>query len=158
MTTTRTITIRELLNNGNLNQVADLLRAIKFGNHLTKVKVVVTGLTATATPDLTSAAVKAAATITGLTLQTNENLPPIGQVLSLRVAASGTAAAVGTYLVSDAGGTAEQPQAASDGAGIATLNDAGTVLTFPNTITAFTLVYYPAPYVALETEFYTSAP
>jgi hypothetical protein len=145
VTGTKTRTRRGALNQGDLNDIANALKLIKAGNALSVVKVVVGAITATATPDITSAAVKAAATITGLdALQTGENLPPIGQVVSLRVVASGTGASLGTYGVSDAGGTAIVPPGGAGAAmGIALLSDDGKTLTFPNTITQFTIQYIP---------------
>jgi len=144
MTTTKTRTLRQVLNDANITEVCDAMRTVKLGNRLAHVKVVVTGLTAASAIDVTTAAVKAAATITGMTLDTGETLPPIGHVVTLRVTASGTAASVGTYIVSDASGTAlVPPGGASAAVGIALLSDDGKTLTFPNTITAFVLTYVP---------------
>lgn len=143
-TTSKVSTFQRLLAKMDLNILADLFRKMKFGRTLGPVKVTVSGLTASATPDITSAAVKSAATITGIDLDTGENLPPIGRVLSLRISASGTGASVGTYGVTDAGGTAiVPPGGASAAMGIAKLSDDGTTITFPNTVTGFVLVYYP---------------
>ena len=158
-TTTVQSDIRTVLNLGNLNDLADALRKIKVGTMLSVVKAVVTALSAAQNIDITTAAVKAAAVITGIALGTNENLPPIGVVRSLRVAASGTAASVGTYGVSDAGGTAVVPPGgASVSMGIATLSDDGKTLGFPNTITAFTIVYMPKADVTLDTALAIASP
>lgn len=142
-TTTKTTTVRHALNEARLNQIADALALIDLGNMLSRIKVVFTGLSSSTTQDITTAAAKAAATITGINLDSGENLPPIGQVVSLR-GATGTGA--GTYVMSDAGGTAVTP-ATSTVAGVALLSDNGKVITFPVAQTAFTLVYYPAPAV-----------
>ena len=143
MTTTKTPTIQGEYNNGVIGNIADLNRTVKLGDMLTEIKVVVTALTATATPDITSAAVKAAGVITGSrALESGENLPPIGEVISLRVAASGTANSVGSYGVTDDGGTAVSPTAGAN-MGIAKLSDDGKTITFPSTVTAFTIRYRP---------------
>ena len=153
MTTNKTQTYTRLLDKAAPDLTPDLLRKMHFGKMMTPIKVTVSGLTATATPDITSAAVKAAATIAGIELETGENLPAIGQVVSLRIAASGTAASVGTYGVTDAGGTAIiPPGGASAAMGIAKLSDDGKTITFPNTVTGFVLVYYPRAAVAMNAD------
>jgi hypothetical protein len=158
-TTSKVSTFQRLLAKMDLNILADLFRKMKFGRTLGPVKVTVSGLTASAAPDITSAAVKAAGTIVGMDLETGENLPPIGRVISLRVVASGTAASLGTYGVTDTGGTAIiPPGGASAAMGIAKLSDDGTTLTFPNTVTGFVLVYYPRIAVAMtdDSDFYSA--
>ena len=136
------VTLQQVLNKANLNQLATILQKVKLGNVLRPVKVVVTGLTAAAAIDITSSAVRAAATITGLDRETGDNLPPILSVKTLRVTASGTANSVGSYAVSDASGTAVSPTAGAN-VGLALLSDDGTTLTFPSTVTAFVLEYIP---------------
>lgn len=155
MTTTKEKDIRQTLNETNLNRLAEALAKIKAGNAASKIKVTFASLTSSATIDITTAASKAAGTISGITLATGENLPPIGQVVALRVTA-GTATA-GDRHVSDVGGTAAAPHAAGV-PGIATLSDDGTTLVFEAAVTGFVLVYYPAPYVALNTSFPITAP
>lgn len=152
-TTEFDIRLRNQMNNGDPAQIATVARKVNLGTMLSEIKVVVTGLTAAAAIDVTTAAVKAAATITGMTLLTGENLPAIGFVRNLRVTASGTAGSLGTYGISDASGTAiVPPGGASAALGIATLSDDGKTLTFPNTITAFVLTYYPKAYTSLDTD------
>jgi hypothetical protein len=159
MTTIAAKDIRQMFNDSDLNTVADTLKRIKFGNMASKIKVVVTGLSAAAAIDVTTAAVKAAAAITGITLESGENLPPIGTVHSLRVTASGTATSVGVYTAADPAATLLIPPGGANAAvGVARLSDDNKTLTFPNTITAFTLVYSPAPAVALNTEWPATAP
>lgn len=149
------ITIQRALESATPNNIADLARATKLGKVLSTIKVVVTGLTAASAIDITAAATKAAATISGVALNAGEGLPAIGQVVSLRVSASGTAGAVGTYGITDSGGTAiVPPGGASAAMGIAKLSDDGTTLTFPNTITGFVLVYKAKP-TDSQTEFGT---
>jgi len=147
-TTTADFILQDLLDQANPNVLPDGFRKVKLGHMFSQVKAVVTALSATATPDITTAAVKAAAVITGITLATGENLPAIGKLVTLRVTASGTAASLGTYILTDSGGTAIiPPGGASTAVGIAKISDDGKTITFPNTVTAFVLMYRPAPAV-----------
>lgn len=151
-TVTEINTIRQELNRAQIGRLTDLFSKIKLGNMMAPIKVTVAALTASATPDITSPAVKAAATIVGRTLLASENLPAIGQVVNLRISASGTAASVGTYGVTDAGGTAIiPPGGASASMGIAKLSDDGKTITFPNTVTGFVITYYPRAAVDPDT-------
>lgn len=142
------VTLQQVLNKANLNQLATILQKMKLGNMLNPVKVVATGLTGAASFDITTAAVRQASTITGLERDTGDNLPAILSVKTLRVTASGTANSVGTYIVSDASGTAVSPTAGAN-VGIALLSDDGTTLTFPTTVTAFVIEYVPQSNVDL---------
>ncbi len=139
------LTVQKVLDRAEPDITSDALRKVKFGQAMSQVKVVVTALGATATPDITSAAVKAAGVVTGITaLAVGEMLPPIRMIRSLRVTASGTATSLGTYIVSDASGTAIiPPGGASAAVGVALLSDDGKTITFPNTVTAFTIIYEP---------------
>lgn len=164
MTTIAEKDIRAIINESDLNELADVLKKIKAGTMFSKVKVVATGLVAAAAFDITTAAVKAASAVTGITLATGENLPPIGRVVSLQVT-TGTALALGTYIVGPtgtppAGATViNPPGGAQTAVGVASLSDDGKTLTFLGAaITGFTLTYFPAPAVALNTEFPASAP
>lgn len=143
------VTLQEVLNKANLNQLPTVVQKMKLGNMLNPVKITVTGLTAAAAIDITTAAVRAAATITGLERATGDNLPAILAVKTLRCTASGTANSVGSYAVTDAGGTAVSPTAGAN-VGLALLSDDGATLTFPSTITAFVLEYIPRSYTDLE--------
>lgn len=153
MTTTATKTLRKALNDANPNEISDALRKVRLGQVLAPVKVAFAALTAAATIDITTVAAKAAATITptGL-LETGEELPPIGVVKTLRVTTSGTANSVGSYVVSDAGGTAVSPTAGAN-VGIALLSDDGKSLTFPTTVTGFVIEYMPRGEADLEASF-----
>ena len=157
VTGTKAPTVQNVLSKANLNDLADVLRKVDLGKKLATVKIVVAALAATAAVDITTAAVKAAATITGIALDTGENLPPIGVVSTLRVVASGTAGSLGPYIVSDAGATPAIPPTATAYAGaaigVASLSNDGKTLTFPNTVTAFTLTYQPREAVVLTTGF-----
>lgn len=151
-TTTAAYILQTMLDEANPNLLSDALRKVKLGHMLSRVKITVASLTATATPDVTSDSVLAASTVSGITLATGENLPAIGQLISLRVTASGTAGSLGTYVFTDAGGTAlVPPGGASAAVGIAEISDDGTTITFPNTVTGFVLEYWPAPYTATST-------
>lgn len=135
-TTTRATTVQSTLNSGNLNTIGTAAQLIKLGNALSLIKVVVTGLTASNTVNITAAATKAAATITGFNppLAAGQNLPAIGTIETLRVTAVGTGA-LGHRNVTDAGGTAA--------ATLALISDDGTTLTFEGTITGFIIQYAP---------------
>jgi hypothetical protein len=150
MTTTKVETIQEVLEKADPNTLADALRRMGFGKMLNPIKIVCTGLTAAASFDITTAAVKAAATVTGLGLEAGENLPPIGDVVSLRVTASGTANSVGTYAITDSGTLT--PTAGAN-VGLATLSADGKTLTFPSTVTAFVLTYQARASVAITESF-----
>lgn len=153
-TTTADITLQQELNKGNAGKLPTLLQKMKIGNVLGgAVKVVAASLTAAASFDITTSAVRSASTITGLDRESSDLLPPIMVVKTLRVTASGTANSVGTYIVSDAGGTAVSPTAGAN-VGIALLSDDGKTLTFPTTVTAFTLEYVPRSAVDLASNYY----
>ncbi|TXH58676.1 MAG: hypothetical protein E6Q97_01410 [Desulfurellales bacterium] len=153
MTTTADKSLQKVLNESNLNYLPTVFQLMKLGNMLGgEVKVVATGLTAAASFDITTSAVRAASTITGLDRNTTDALPAIAVVRSLRVTASGTANSVGSYAITDAGGTAVSPAAGAN-VGLATLSDDGKTLTFPTTVTAFTLTYMPKPHTDLDTVF-----
>lgn len=141
------VTLQQILNKANLNQLGTLLQKMKLGNMLNPVKVTVAGLAAAASVDITTAAVRAAATISGLDRDTGDNLPAILSVTSLRVTAVDTGA-LGPRAVTDAGGTAGAPGA--NGPGIALLSDDGATLTFEGTVTGFILEYIPRSYTDLE--------
>lgn len=150
MTTTRDVTYGELLDNANLGKLDATLQTVKLGQALSQVKVVATGLTGDASFDITSAAVKAASNITGIYLPDGTNLPPIGDVVSLRVTAAGTGTTVGAYAITDAGGTA-LPPTTSTVVGLALLSDDGKLLMFPSAdVTAFVLTYRPRTAVAMS--------
>lgn len=145
--TTAEQTYQQWLNKANANLLPTIFQKMKLGNMLSPVKVTVTGLTATTTPDITSAAVRLAATVTGLERETTENLPAILAVKTLRVTAVGTGA-TGPRVVTDSGGTAVAPS--SGIAGVALLSADGTTLTFECTVTGFVLEYIPRSATALS--------
>ena len=154
-TATQDHDVRATLNNGNLNHTAAALKKIKAGTALSKIKVTFAALADVAAHDITTDASKTGATINGIALDEDENLPPIGQVVALRTSA-GTLAVHGVHVVGDEGTTPLVPVA--DSPGIARLDDDGKKLTFQAGVTAFVLVYYPAPDVDLNTSFPLGAP
>ena len=142
VTTTRNDTLYEILRRCDPNQLADALRQLGVAKMSSIVKVVASSLSASASFDITTADVKAASTISGLSLRTGENLPAAGDVVSLRCTASGTANSVGSYAIGDASSTAISPTAGAN-VGLAKLSDDGKTITFPTTVTAFELHYRP---------------
>ncbi len=155
-------TLADELNKGNLNTLGDVLKQLALGRCLQKVKAVITGMTATAAPDITSATVLDGATITITPTQPDTKdgtplltkLPPILMGTFVRVTASGTAASVGTYLLADSAATPLLPPGgASTAVGIAALSADGTTITFPNTITAMILEYVPRPLTAMTSDY-----
>ena len=151
MTTTKDATIQEVLDQGDLTDLGNAAKKIELGKVLAPVKAVFTGLADVAAHDITTAASKAAATVTGIdALETDEMLPDIGTVVSVRTTA-GTLAVHGAHTVADAGGTALVPNAAY--AGVCLLSDDGKTLTFQAGVTAFVLVYRPRPKLAVTTRF-----
>lgn len=142
-TTTQQNTVRRELNAGNANTVADILKRIKAGDMFAVLKVTFAGLTSAAAQDITTAASRAAATIVGGDFNSDELLPAIGGVTTLRVTAG--AAAAGHRAVTDAGGTASTS--------LALLSDDGKSLTFEAAVTGFVLTYRPRPAVAMSASY-----
>lgn len=141
------ITIRDILNNADPNELEDCLRKLGFGNMCTVLKRVFTGLTGAASFDLT------AIDATGETVgKSNPNRLAAAYVLSLRVVTAGTANTQGTYLVSDVAGTIVTPTNNAN-AGICRISDDGKTLTFGTAdVTAFTIQYIPRGLVATSTK------
>lgn len=149
-TTTRTDTIEQVLKRADPNELPDALRKVDLGQMLTPRKVTFAALSAAAAIDITTAASKAAATVSPALPDNVSALPPILSVISCRVSAVGTGA-LGDRHISDAGGTPAAPGAS--GPGIATLSDDGKTLTFEGTVTGFVLEYIPRPATNLTTKF-----
>jgi hypothetical protein len=128
MTLTSTETLKAALDQANPNKVADALQKIALGTVLTPI-VYDTGV-------LSGALIVAAIPLPS----------PALLVQSARVVSSGTAASVGTYLVSDASAVAViPPGGASAAAGVAKLAADGTTVTFPNTVTRAIIQYIRRP-------------
>lgn len=132
MTVSKEQTLQQILSAANPHQLADALRAVDLGLKFSVIKVVFAGLTSAAAQNITTAAAKAAATVTGVTLDSGQLLPAIAQVVTCRVV---TGTATGDRSITDAGGTATTAKAL--------LSDDGKTLTFEAVITAFTLTYIP---------------
>lgn len=162
MTTQLSNTLQRALDAGDLNVLADLMRKIRLGTMLSPIKLVATGLTAAASFDITAVAFRAFCTLTGVEIPTGEGLPAILAVKTLRITASGTAGSVGPYVVGDAGVTPAIPPTATAYAGaavgLAKLSDDGKTITFPNTVTAFTLEYIARAYTDLDDTFASPTP
>lgn len=149
MTTTAQSTIKSILDLAPPDELADALRLMGLGTMLTPLKRTFTGLTAAAAIDITTIDGSGETVGAG-----NGNRLPCLVGKTLRVTASGTAASVGSYILSDTGGTPTLPTGgASAGVGIATLSDDGKTVTFPNTITAFVMEYVPQSKTVMTTAF-----
>lgn len=136
-TTTINRTLRYAINEGQPNDMFDLLALMELGTAFFPLKRTFSGLTAATSFDLTLI------DGTGETVGVgNVNRLAANVVRSLRVTASATAASVGSYVTSDAAGTATSP-ATSTIAGIALLSDDGKTITFLTTVTAFVISYLP---------------
>lgn len=142
MTATVRATIGQQLDKANMNNLADILSRVKLGKMLTPLKRVFT-ISASASLNLTTT--DAAGETVG---PANPNRLAALAVVALRVVASGTAASVGAYVVTDAGGTAVTTDTGAR-VGIAKLSDDGKTLTFPNTVTQVTVEYIPRSSVDL---------
>lgn len=123
VTATKTETLEDVLNSGDIAKMASAVQRMKVGQMLEPVVTDTGTITASATVTLS---------------------PPALHVQSARVVTSGTAGSVGSYLVADAGATTSVPPGGANvGAGVATISADGTTLTFPNTITRAVIQYVP---------------
>lgn len=158
MTTTVNNSPRLELNRAQPGRLPDVLREMKFGDMHAPIKVTVAGLTAGATFDITSQAVRDKVTaMVGRTPTPTfaagqpDLLPAIGHLVNLRVTAASAGTTVGTYVLTDAAGTPiVPPGGASAAAGIASLSDDGKTLVFPANVTGFILTYFPRAAVAMD--------
>jgi hypothetical protein len=147
MTTTIQEDIRLALDNAVPGHHEPGMAQIKHGTAHSVIKAVFASLSAAAAVDVTTAASKSKATVSGVLLASGENLPAIGSILALRVTAG--SATAGARITTDAGGTAGAPGA--NGPGIALVSDDGKTLTFEATVTGFVLEYTPRAAVAMTT-------
>jgi hypothetical protein len=148
----------DAIQNGDPRDLATIMQKLRIGTLLCPLKIVGTAITATATLTMSSLrngtdGIVVTSLIGGNSFPANFTPPKVGLVRTLRVGASGTGASVGTYVVTDRpdGATIVPPGGASAAAGIAELSDDGDIIQLPNTITGFTLVYFPMPYIDLDT-------
>ena len=116
-TTTKTNTVADVANSGNLNELSDVAQKVQLGTMLGVTKKTFTGLTSAAAHNLTDAA--------------HGSGPAADVISSVRVTAG--AAAAGLRQIGDAGATAS--------ATVATLSDDGKTVTFEAGVTAFVIVY-----------------
>lgn len=136
MPTTTTIerTLKQVLDDANPQDIADALRAIRLGTTLRPLKRTFTGLTSSATQNLTL--IDGTGETAGLA---NANRLAALCVATLRVTA-GTLAA-GAALVTDTGGT---PLAiGTTNNHVVTISDDGKILTFQAAVTGFVITYVP---------------
>jgi hypothetical protein len=138
--TTATInpTLQTELDKASPTEIADILRLMGLGTMLAPLKRAFTSLTGAATYDLT--ALDASGEVVGAA---NPNRLPLLALRTLRIVTATTATVEGTYVLTDASGTAVT--AGSSGVvGIAKISDDGKTLTFPSAdVTAFTIEYIP---------------
>lgn len=140
------------LDTASITTLADILRQVKLGTHLTPLKVTFTGMASSATQQFTSAANFAFATV---------NQGPVGKfaaqgvlpaalsIETLRVVTG--AGQTGPVAVTDSGGTAVA--ATVTYAGTALISDDGTTLTFAGAVTAMVMEYIPRAAVNLGANF-----
>lgn len=146
MTATKNLTVRDVLDQANPNDVDDALRRIKLGTMVYPLKRVFTGLTAAASFDLTL--IDGTGETAGVA---NPNRLAALVVSYLRIDASGTAGSVGNYIVGPPTSTLLVPPGGANAAvGVARISDDGKTITFPNTITGFTIMYVPRVLSAAE--------
>lgn len=146
MTVSAATTLKTALNAARPGQLEDILAKMKFGQMMAPLKRVFTGLAASATMDLT--AIDGTGEVVGAS---NPNRLPMLCLMYLRVDASGTGASVGNYIVGPPTSTLLVPPGGANVAvGVARISDDGKTLTFPNTITGFTVQYIPQSAVDLS--------
>lgn len=148
-TTTKTDTLEETLRRADPDVLADALRKMDLALMFTPRKVTFAAMTSAAAQNITSTANFSKATVAPAFSTVRTTLPPILQVITLRVTA-GTLA-VGPAIVTDAGGTATAIGAGS--AHVALLSDDGTTLTFQAAVTGMVLEYIPRSSIDMTTKF-----
>lgn len=137
-TSTANRTLRVVLDEANANDVPAALQQLRLGTVFTPLKRTFTGLTGAAAFDLT--AIDGSGETAGAA---NANRLPAAHVRTLRVTAATTANTVGSYVMTDAAGTATSPTASTI-VGLAKISDDGKTITFPTAdVTAFIIEYFP---------------
>lgn len=139
MTLSVATTLQKALDRGDLDILGSVVQKMKLGTMMTPLKRVFAGLTAAASFDLTLI------DGTGETVgAANANRLPVLCTHYLRLDASGTAASVGNYIVGPPTSVLLIPPGGANAAvGVARISDDGKTITFPNTITGFTISYIP---------------
>jgi hypothetical protein len=137
------------LDHGNPNTLGDVVRKIKMGTMLNKVKIAFTSLTTATAHNITDAAHAAHGSPApdADTEPAAAAYPPIGQIVALR----DTGGATGVYVAGDSGCTPFD--ASGSHPGVVALSDDGKTITFNTTTTGFVLEYYPAPDSPMSTAF-----
>jgi hypothetical protein len=137
-TVTQIDSLKFALDRASPNNIDDLLRLVRMGTLLYPLKRTFTGLTGAATYNLTS--LDATGETAGVS---NPNRLAVLACRSLRVTAATTANTVGSYILTDIGGTLLSPTA-STVTGHARISDDGTTISFITAdVTAFTIQYIP---------------
>lgn len=167
-TKTTTSTLKTVLDQANPNELPDALAQVKLGTVLAPLRIDITGLTATAALDITSAMAGATVLVNGVSLGAGlgvpkaSQLPPILILKALQVVTSGTATSLGSYIAGLTGTPPAgctpliPPGGAQDAVGIASLSDDGKTLTFPNTVTGISLQYMPQSNALMSEAFGTT--
>jgi|SRR5580765_2227357 len=145
MTLTAVPTLQQKLDTATPNDLADLLALVKLGTMLAPLKRAFTGLAASASFDLTT--IDGTGEVVGAS---NPNRLAALSVTALRCTASGTGNTVGSYAMTDTGGATVSPTAGAN-LGVAKLSDDGKTITFPTTVTGFTIEYIPRSKTAMST-------
>lgn len=143
-TTTKSRSVQQVADEALPGELADALRKMMLGTTLKPLKRTFTGLGAAAAFDLSL--IDGTGETAG---KGNPNRLAALLINTLRCTASGTANSVGSYAISDAGGTPVTPTAGAN-VGLATLSDDGKTITFPTTVTAFIIEYMPRTLQASE--------
>jgi len=133
-TTTKTNTIANVANSGNLNELSDVAQKVQLGTMMTVKKAVLTGLTSAVAHNLTDAA--------------HGGLPAVGSALALNVTGG---AKPGIYALAPS--TATPFDAGAGVVGAAKLSDDGATITFLTATTGFDIVYLPRPAVDVTGKF-----
>ena len=135
-------TYQRELRDANPASLPDVLHDLNLGHQLAVVQATFAALGSAAGHDITTAASKAAATVVGIDLDTGENLPAIGSV----VTGTGYQA---PHIVSDGSPIAPPGGDSPTAPGVATLSVDGKTITFAGAVTAFVITYIPRAAVAL---------
>lgn len=156
-TDTSPFTLRDAVNTSKAGQVEDALKLMQLGNMLIPMKYTVTLTTPSATVNITNvgtpdqpATVTASSVSPILTDPTDINRLPAALNPTLTYVNVTTGTATGVRTIIDAGGTP------AVSATLASLNDAGTIITFEATVTTFIIWYVPRSAVNMLSLFQTT--
>jgi len=144
VTATQVTTTQAVLDKADPDRHADAIGKANLGTMMTPLKRTFTGLTSSATQNLTT--IDGTGEVVG---SSNPKRLPALSVTTLRVTAG--AATAGARVVTDAGGAAGAPGA--NGPGVALLSDDGSTLTFEAAVTGFVAEYIPRAAVDMTARF-----